>query len=329
MGRLRRKDTHLPPKLHLRAGSYYYTPFVDGKVVWKNLGSDLSAALREWAEREGAEPEDKKGSTGTVAKAIEKYVREVLPSRALRTQQDYRRYAANLKPVFGSMRLSAVKAKHIAKYLYKSGNTQANREMSFLSSVFDSALRWSWVSEYNPCRQVRRNPEKKRSRLVTDKELQMLFEKAPPHIAAMVELVLLTALRKTDVLKIKLEDLRKEGLYVKVSKTGRVRTYKWSPGLRAAIKRAKALPRRVGAVNLFTNKAGEQYTISGFDSVWQAFKRRAGLDFTFHDLRARALTDAKKKGGRDYAQLLADHASGDTTEIYLRGREVQTVEPLR
>ncbi len=82
---------------------------------------------------------------------------------------------------------------------------------------------------------------------------------APPRIAAMVELVLVTTLRKTDVLKIKLEDLHEEGLYIKVSKSGRERTYQWSPGLREAIKKAKALPRRAGAVYLFTTGAGTHF----------------------------------------------------------------------
>ena len=80
---------------------------------------------------------------------------------------------------------------------------------------------------------------------------------------------------------------------------------------------------------LFANRRGQPYTTSGFDSNWRRLMRRAGLTFTFHDLRARALTDAKRLAGRDYAQTLAGHESGDTTERYLRNRDFERVKPLK
>jgi integrase len=51
-------------------------------------------------------------------------------------------------------------------------------------------------------------------------------------------------------------------------------------------------------------------------------------DIHFHDIRAKALTDAKGMGGSDYAQALGNHASVETTETYIKAREVKTVRPL-
>jgi integrase len=51
-------------------------------------------------------------------------------------------------------------------------------------------------------------------------------------------------------------------------------------------------------------------------------------DIHFHDIRAKSLTDAKWKHGSDYAQALGNHASVETTESYIKTREVNTVEPL-
>ncbi len=56
--------------------------------------------------------------------------------------------------------------------------------------------------------------------------------------------------------------------------------------------------------------------------------RTALEDLHFHDIRAKALTDAKREAGRDYAQALAGHASGEMTEAYVRARDTQIVRPL-
>ena len=57
---------------------------------------------------------------------------------------------------------------------------------------------------------------------------------------------------------------------------------------------------------------------------------RSGVENVhFHDIRAKALTDAKREGGLDYAQALAGHQSRDTTEGYVKARDVERVRPLK
>ena len=61
--------------------------------------------------------------------------------------------------------------------------------------------------------------------------------------------------------------------------------------------------------------------------MWRRLKVRAELmDIHFHDLRAKAITDAKRRHGRDFAQALAGHASGDMTDAYVRDNP--NTEPL-
>jgi len=58
-------------------------------------------------------------------------------------------------------------------------------------------------------------------------------------------------------------------------------------------------------------------------------KSKVGIsDVHFHDIRAKALTDAKRKAGSDYAQALGNHTSVETTENYIKAHEVNIVEPL-
>ncbi len=53
MGRPRKKHLHLPPRMQLKHGRYFYTPRIDGKVKWVPLSRDYAEALSKWAELEG------------------------------------------------------------------------------------------------------------------------------------------------------------------------------------------------------------------------------------------------------------------------------------
>jgi integrase len=50
---------------------------------------------------------------------------------------------------------------------------------------------------------------------------------------------------------------------------------------------------------------------------------QGGNRFTFHDIRAKALTDAKN------SQTLASHSSASMTEHYIKQREFKKVTPLK
>ena len=89
------------------------------------------------------------------------------------------------------------------------------------------------------------------------------------------------------------------------------------------------LRRRVGSFYLFANREGHPYTTGGFDSNWKRKRKKAGVDFAFHDLRARAISDADEIGGTKYAQELAGHQEERTTRRYIRHRKPRRVEPLR
>lgn len=73
------------------------------------------------------------------------------------------------------------------------------------------------------------------------------------------------------------------------------------------------------------------YTDSGFKCLWQRVQvkwaEQGGKRFTFHDIRAKALTDAKNKGMD--AQTLAGHSSASMTEHYIKQREFKRVTPLK
>ncbi len=236
---------------------------------------------------------------------------------------------------------------HAARYLDEhTAKVSANREITLLSGVYKRAMRWGWTDK-NPVVGITRNTEKGRERYLENSEVLALREAASEQMRCIIDLAYLTALRKSDILNLRLADLTDEGIRVRQGKTGKSQLFEWTPALREVIERSKKLRRRVGTVYLFATRDGQPYTevrqtarakerglvgatTDGFDSIWARLRERAGVaDCHFHDLRAKSLTDAKAQGGIDYAQLLAGHASVTTTERYTRGRAASRVTPLK
>jgi integrase len=326
-GRTRTVNKTLPPHLHKKGATYYYVALVLGKRKWTRLSDNYGEALAKWAALEGHH------ATGsTVGDALTRYLREIVPTKAPKTQEEYTRQIGKLRAVFGDMKLDNVRGMDIAQYLDQSAaKVAANREIAVLSSVFKYAIRWGWT-ERNPTREVGRNTERERTRYLEDAELVQLREAADDQLKAVIDLAYLTGMRKGDLLTLRLADLTDAGIRVTQGKTGKAQLFQWSPALTEVVERAKKLKRRATSLYVFASRDGTPYSVSGFNSIWRRLKERAGLgdaDVHFHDIRAKSLTDAKEKGGIDYAKLLAGHASVVMTERYIRARSVQKVQPLR
>ena len=330
MGRQKLRNQHLPPRLVLRHGAYYHTPRLEGRQWMVRLSANFTEAINLYYQRE-----QRTLAGSTVNDALSRYDREVLPGKAEKTQKDYRRYIGRLREIFGDSHLISVRRSDIAQYLdRRSAKVEGNREMACLSSVFQSAIRWGWCDE-NPCRGAPRNPEGRRYRLPSDAEIAAIRMAANDQTRCMVDLVLLTGLRKGDLLKIRLPDLTPRGLRVEIEKTRRVGAplpvviFEWSEALREVIERARSLRRCVGTLFLFATRQGQRYGTSGFDSIWKRTLVRADVKgLTFHDLRRWAITEAEHQSGLDYAQALGAHKSRQATERYIVAGEM-VVRPLR
>jgi len=315
--------------MHRKGRHYYHVAHLGGgKRRWTKLSDDYGEALALWARLEGLETTPGT-EPGTVAAALSRYRGEILPAYRDTTRREYGRIVERLDAVFGPMRLEEVRPSDIAAYLdRRSAKIAANREIAVLSSVYQHAIRWGWT-ETNPCRGVRRNRERPRRRYVTDQELARLREAADEQWRCIIDLAYLTALRRGDLLRLRLDAITERGLLVEQSKTGARILYQTTPALRAVLTRAKKLRRRTRSLHLFATRDGTPYTPSGWDSAWRRLVARSGLeDVHFHDIRAKSLTDAARTRNRDYAQALAGHADVSMTESYIRAREWVEVEPL-
>lgn len=244
-----------------------------------------SALYRALFDLEPARP-------GSIGDLIKMYRAAGMDSLRESTRNRYRLYLNHLDAVFGKVRLGALKSSAVAVYLEKRrqrgrGAIAANREFAVLSSLHDFGMRQGWVEE-NPCHGVRRNPEKPRSRAVTNVEFLEAFEASPEPFQDLIAVAYLTGAREGDVIAWKRsEHLKPEGIVFTQSKTGKPQTIAWSDALRFFVRRA--MERFPESDYVLTNKFGEPW------GTWAIISqiRRLSVDWTFRDLRAKAQTDAE------------------------------------
>jgi hypothetical protein len=124
------------------------------------------------------------------------------------------------------------------------------------------------------------------------------------------------------VLVVPLRNVRDDGILFEQKKSnGEMRVLvEWTDALRAAVAKAKALPRPVSGLYLVCNRRGQPYTDAGFKTMWNRLQvqwKDAGNErFWFRDLRAKAITDMKEQG-RD-AKEVSGHKNRRDGEPGLR-----------
>lgn len=333
MGRRRKNNFNLPPRMYLKHGAYYY---VSRENKWIRLSEDKSLAFAKWAEIEGEIPRvsgSEKPLAGSMAALIDKYMIEIAPKKAKATYTGNLMEAKNLKEVFGKMLVLEIRPTHIAKYLDIRGlkaPIRANREISLLSHIFSYAMRWGQIDK-NPCLGVAKHSEKGRDRYITDNEFESVKIIASDLIATVMDFAYITAMRRGDILKLRLDQITHEGIWVKQSKTGSKQLYEWTNGLIEVVDRAKSLKRPIRGLYLFCTRQGQPYSDTGFKAMWNRVQVKwaesGGNRFTFHDIRAKALTDAKRLGLD--AQSLAGHSTAAMTDHYIKQREYKRIKPLQ
>jgi len=321
VGRPRKHDRHLPPRMQFKHGAYYYT--AGGR--WIPLGRDYGVALKKWADLQGAE-----ATIGrTVADAIAYYLQCKIANIAPRTLESYQISQKRLVAVFGHMSLDELRPEHVTRYLRGCEHkVQANRDKALLSASYNwvNAEGWLQLAGYNPAR-VPRNKEVPRDRYITDIELNALRAVARPKIRLMIELAYLTGLRKGDLLKLKTSDLTDEGIQFTASKTGKRSVIAWSEELRQVVDCALQLRRRPGAVWLFVTErnADQAMTSRGLTSEFEKTRSAAQLpDITWHDIRRKAGSDVEET----HATELLGHTDAKVTKRHYRAKPV-SVKPVR
>ncbi len=179
---------------------------------------------------------------------------------------------------------------------------------------------------------VKQFKEKARERYITDEEYQAVYEVSPDVVRVAMEIAYLCVARQSDVLSLQKDQLFDSGIYIRQGKTGVKQIKAWSPRLQKAIALARSLPLKTGISSLFVihQTTGGKYTRDGFNSRWRDVKAAAQekyphlqIDFTFHDLKAKGISDLE--GSLEEKQAISGHKNPRQTAAYDRKVKVVPV----
>jgi len=342
--RPRTRNPGLPLRMVFFRGSYFYLQPLGGtRSKWISLGQDKARALHKYADIVAEMQTERLGNFPEFVDGWMKHPRGFLRYRE-KTQEEYKRMAGHIKKWFRQFDVEQVRPVHVARALDAKFPDKArsyNAYKALFSILFAHAAHVG-LRDDNPAQMVRGVEEKKRDRYITDPELKAIIAAARigkdgretpsgQMVVCLIALGYVTAQRIGDLLRLKWSDVREDGIYFRpaktVNSTGVRLLIRMTPALKAILDKAKGVPSEANALYVIHTLEGRPYKYSGARTAWDRACERAGVtDAHFHDLRAKALTDAKR-AGLD-AQTMAGHADPKMTAHYTKSREVVEVQPL-
>ncbi|MDR2874960.1 MAG: tyrosine-type recombinase/integrase [Methylobacillus sp.] len=348
MGRLPTKNLNLPPHMRARqqkSGKVYYYYDLGGKPRKElPLGSDYIEAVRKWAELEESSLAPVNNLL-TLKSVSDRYLRDVLPRKAARTQKDNLLELGNLLLFFGAdFPIDAIEPLHVRQFLdhRKASPVRANREKALLSHIFNMAREWGITSKANPCAGVKGHTETGRTVYIEDGIFNAVYECACQPIQDAMDIAYLTGQRFSDTLKMSETDLRDGFLLVDQGKTGKRLRIEVSGMLSTVIARIKARKEsyKVHTLRLICNEHGAPIRLQALQVRFQKARAKAIEkypklkddigNFQFRDLRAKAGTDKLESTENIVeAQRLLGHSTVQMTEHYVRDRRGDFVTPTK
>jgi integrase len=238
------------------------------------LGHDYALAVKKWAELElDANPSHAK--LVTFRYVAERYQREIVPSKASRTQRDNLIELAKLYQFFDSppAPLDKIQPIHVRQYLdwRQDSPVRANREKALFSHIWNKAREWGYTLLPNPCQGVKGFKETGRDIYVEDTDYKTVWDLADQPLRDAMDLAYLTGQRPADILKFQETDIRDEVLLVIQNKTKKKLRIAVTGQLKEVIDRILARKRthKVRSLVLICNERGEPV-----DSLRAPFKIR-------------------------------------------------------
>jgi integrase len=336
MGRKRKTNHNLPHRVVLNHGAYY---FVHHTGKWQRLAKvgDEAEMRRAWVVL--CDPAE---TSGTMSALLDDYLVYYKPPRkAERTYSDNLKEAELLRAFFGEMLPASIMPFHVADYLKIRGETapvRANREKALLSHVYTYAMateKWGRQVVINPCRGVRRNPEKRRERIIEHSEFDLVKSLAAKPVRVLMELIYRTAQRpedliiasKADIKTVEINGVATRVLRIKQKKTKALVDIIITPELDEVL--TDAMSGKVVGTTFVHNEKGRKYTYSGLTSMFWRYVQKASLtDFGLYDIKAMSATDMYRNGVPiEQISRLLGHDSVTTTEIYIKARMTDAVMP--
>lgn len=336
MGRRPKNPAAIPRlRVRVRVGKRWYYYDAGGSPRKEiPLGSDYALAVKKWAELEGDRSAPQVRQAITFRFVADAYRREVIPTKAPRTQRDNLAELAKLVEFFDDPPgpLESIQPLHVRQYMtWRKAPVRANREKALLSHLWNFAREKGYTALANPCAGVKGMRERGRDVYVHDDELAALLAAACEPLRDAMELAYLTGQRPGDLLRMDARNVRDGALEVAQGKTGAKLRIAIAGRLAALLERIAQRKRGMvlHSTRLLVDERGQPLTYAGLRGRFDRARAAAGVVFQLRDLRAKAATDKADAQDARQAQRQLGHTSVVMTEHYIRKRRGEKVTPTK
>lgn len=277
---------------------------------------------------------------GNVPPLVDEYVRE---KRSEHRERGWPLYGNYVKNGFADVNIDQVDNAFVVEFLranWKDKLPMQRTMRAFLAGFFQWCRENRYYLAENPCNGIRLKIPKARDAYITDAHFAAIRAELArnPIILCLVDLCYLTAQRSTEIRTLR---WKKDGdrsnwidrdngvIHFHPSKTrdssGASVDWPITPEIDAVLETARTSGKVKGPLVIHT-RDGKEWRDTSALKVWRDACNRARLQeygYTIKDIRAKALTDAKKAGyDIDALMVAAAHADKSTTEIYFKDRTV-------
>lgn len=283
--------------------------------------------------------------------AIDRYLKEVTPTKKPSTQVAEKRKAKPLKESLGKFALVAITADRVASYRDERLNTISRTgkpiskdtvrlELALLSHLFSTAIReWGLGLIANPVANIKKpSAGKGRDRRLSLEEEETLLKAARDYSNPMalwiIKLAIETGMRKGEIVSIRKRhiDLRRRIIHLPDTKNNQSRDVPLTKAAAAVLKDALQNPIRPIGTDLvfFGDDPKDRNKPYIIDNSWKTVRKKAGITgLRFHDLRHEAVSRLVEAGLSDMeVAAISGHKTMQMLRRYTHLRAEDLVQKL-
>lgn len=334
------------PKRVFPKGRWYYLVTADGKRrVWTKL-SKIAEGLPALYSALSAATAAATG-VGKMPALIADWEREVMPAHAEKTRRDEQARGKVIAEAFAEFFPDQVETPDCSDFLAqfkakpRTYNAYRAQLREYLRFAEEKGRR---PAGSNPTQSIRTMRTPPRDRYITDSELRRIkvaamrdgrrkaehtgeTTRSGPMLCALIDMAYLTGQAVGDLVALEWRDITDAGIFFGRSKVAHSTqakvTIQWTARLVDVVRRLRELRKRRRAFGeaVFVRQDGKPLTYWGVASAWDRARRVAGVKgCTFHDIKAKALTDKEAREGMAPARKMGQHSTEQQTAAYVRRR---------
>ncbi|KAI3591612.1 hypothetical protein D9X30_3437 [Cupriavidus sp. U2] len=359
--RRRTKLDGLPSRVYIRRNSYFWVRNTDEKWIKLCRVEEGETRMLERLTIEKRKVEAD-GLEGSMSRLVKVYIEQFKGGYAESFRDEWERRGAQCRTAFQNYDIAQVDAGVIEDFLIAEWSDKPATQTAmkgWLSAFFSWAVRRRHATA-NPCREVKVSKPKGRDvyiphahfvairdalsvyrykRMKDGQEVEV-EAKVPtgPEMQVFVDLCYLTCQRSTDIRELRWSQVDELAGVIRfkptktAKSTGQAVDWPITPEIARVLRRAKTVARGAKVRTLtaddyvVVNRQGKPKTAAACREAWRDALERAKLgdkDYVVKDIRAKALTDAKRAGyDIEALQVAGAHADRATTEGYIKQRDV-------